>query len=80
MELAAIADRNPEFQIHDYLVLDVLIGHAVRILWLNQHPDHQDQYAEHKAEAWQYFYGRSPFECASYFVKALKFLTEYVAV
>jgi phosphorylase kinase alpha/beta subunit len=75
VELSAIAEKNPDFQIHDYLVLDVLIGHAVRLYWLDEHPEHQYQYADHKAEAWQQFYERSPFDCASYIVKALKFLT-----
>ena len=34
MELAAIAKNNPDLQIREYIVLDVLIGHAVRLNWL----------------------------------------------
>jgi hypothetical protein len=30
MELAAIAQRNPELKVEEYIVLDVLVGHAVR--------------------------------------------------
>ena len=61
-ELGAIAETNPDFQIEDYIVLDVLIGHAVRLFWLHEHPDHQGRYDDHKAEAWQEFYGRSPYD------------------
>jgi phosphorylase kinase alpha/beta subunit len=76
MELAAIAERNPNLQIEEYIVLDVLIGHAVRLAWLDQHPDHSHTYDEHKASAWRSFYESSPYDCASYVVKALKFLTK----
>ncbi|MCM1983122.1 glycoside hydrolase family 15 protein [Lyngbya confervoides] len=75
MELAAIAEGNPDLQIQDFIVLDILIGHAVRLVWLDRHPSHQENYDEHKAEAWQYFYQQSPYDCASYIVKALQFLT-----
>ncbi|MBD2019795.1 glycoside hydrolase family 15 protein [Leptolyngbya sp. FACHB-36] len=76
MELAAIAERNPALQIEEYIVLDVLVGHAVRLAWLDQHPNHRDRYAEHKAAAWRSFYATSPYLCASYVAKALQFLTE----
>jgi phosphorylase kinase alpha/beta subunit len=76
MELAAIAEQNPALQIKDYLVLDVLIGHAVRLAWLDQFPERSDRYDEYKAAAWRSFYGTSPYVCATYIAKALKFLTE----
>ncbi len=76
MELAAIAQRNPELQIEDYIVLDVLIGHAVRLAWLERFPDKADRYDEYKAGAWRAFYNTSPTECASYIVKAFRFLTQ----
>jgi phosphorylase kinase alpha/beta subunit len=76
IELAAIGDRNPDLQIEEYIVLDVLIGHAVRLAWLDQHPAWGDRYAEHKTQAWQAFYDSSPYICASYTARALQFLTE----
>lgn len=76
MELAAIAERNPNLRIEEYIVLDVLIGHAVRLAWLEHHPDHRDRYDEHKGSAWRAFYESSPYDCASYVAKALQFLTE----
>jgi phosphorylase kinase alpha/beta subunit len=76
MELAAIAERNPSLRIEDYIVLDVLIGHAVRIAWLDDNPERGDRYDEHKATAWRSFYGSSPYVCAGAIAKALKFLSE----
>lgn len=77
MELAAIANRNPNLQIEEYIVLDVLIGHAVRLAWLERFPERADRYDEYKAAAWRSFYNTSPRECASYIVKAFRFLTQF---
>jgi phosphorylase kinase alpha/beta subunit len=76
MELAAIAEQNPDLQIQEYIVLDVLIGHAVRLAWLDKHPKEGNRYAEQKALAWRAFYESSPYDCAIYISKALQFLTE----
>lgn len=75
MELAAIADRNPSLQIEEYIVLDVLIGHAVRLAWLERFPERADRYDEFKAGAWRSFYNTSPRECATHIIKAFRFLT-----
>ncbi|MBD2776260.1 glycoside hydrolase family 15 protein [Iningainema tapete] len=77
MELAAIAQSNPNLQVEAYIVLDVLIGHAVRLGWLEAHPERSDHYDEDKAAAWRSFYNSSPKECATYVVKAFRFLTEF---
>ncbi|MGD1910394.1 MAG: glycoside hydrolase family 15 protein [Rivularia sp. (in: cyanobacteria)] len=77
MGLAAIAKNNPELQIREYIVLDVLIGHAVRLNWLNNQPERSHKYDEDKAAAWRYFYNTSPQKCGSYIVKAFRFLTEF---
>ncbi len=77
MELAAIASNNPNLQIEAYIVLDVLIGHAVRLAWLEGNPARGDRYDEDKASAWRSFYNTSPRECASYILKAFRFLTEF---
>ncbi len=77
MELAAIASANPNLQIEEYIVLDVLIGHAVRVAWLERFPERSDRYDEYKASAWRSFYNTSPRECAGYIVKAFRFLTEF---
>jgi phosphorylase kinase alpha/beta subunit len=77
MELAAIAQANPELQVEEYIVLDVLIGHAVRLAWLEKFPERADRYDEYKAAAWRAFYGTSPRDCASSIVKAFRFLTRF---
>lgn len=76
MELAAIAQGNPELRIEDHIVLDVLIGHAVRLAWLEDHPDHHDIYALHKANAWASFYQSPPQRCAEATAKAFQYLIE----
>lgn len=76
MELAAFMERNPHLRIQEYIVLDVLVGHAVRLAWLAQNPTHGDRYDEHKAAAWRSFYGSSPYDCATYIVNALRFLIQ----
>lgn len=76
-ELAAIAEKNPDLQIEEYIVLDVLIGYAVRVGWLEYHPEHKDNYDEHKSQAWDSFYDSSPNDCANYVLKAFRFLTEF---
>ncbi|MBD2084712.1 glycoside hydrolase family 15 protein [Trichocoleus sp. ST-U3] len=77
MELAAIAQANPELQVEEYIVLDVLIGHAVRLAWLDKFPERADRYDEYKAAAWRAFYDTSPRDCASSIVKAFRFLTQF---
>ncbi len=58
----------------DYLVLDVLIGHAVRLAYIANYPEHETDYQNHKSEAWQQFYNLKPQESSSYFIKSFDFL------
>jgi phosphorylase kinase alpha/beta subunit len=76
MELAAIAERNPDLQIEEYIVLDVLIGHAVRLSWLDRNSNLAEHYEEYKGVAWRSFYESSPHDCANSIAKALRFLME----
>jgi phosphorylase kinase alpha/beta subunit len=76
MELAAIAETNQDLQIEEYIVMDVLIGHGVRLAFLEQLPEVSDRYDDYKGEAWRTFYDSSPHRCASYIAKALRFLTQ----
>lgn len=77
MELSAIAQRNPELQIEEYIVLDVLVGHAVRLNWQGKHPERADRYDADKAAAWSAFYNTSPYVCASHILDAFRFLTHF---
>ena len=74
--LCDLVERTPSLMIDDYLVTDVLVGHAVRLAWLETHPDREAAYDEDKAAAWTSFYESSPPTCAAAVVKALRFLTQ----
>jgi phosphorylase kinase alpha/beta subunit len=75
-ELAAIFKGNPDLTFDDHIALDVLVGHAVRLAWVEDCPDREGHYEAQKAAAWSSFYRRSPKECALYISKALQFLVE----
>ena len=75
MTLASLVERMPQLVIDDYLVLDVIIGHAVRLAWINDHPEREATYEEEKSAAWNSFYESSPQACASYVIRAVQFLT-----
>jgi len=64
--------QNPELVVENDIVLDVLIGHAVRIAWTRQHGD--THYNEQRGQAWDAFYHRSPRETEAAFVEALRYL------
>lgn len=76
MELSAIVEANPEFYLEDNIVMDVLIGHAVRLAYLEQFPERGDRYPEFKSQAWNNFYDSPPLRCAQYTADALRYLTE----
>jgi phosphorylase kinase alpha/beta subunit len=75
IELSVIVQNNPDIKFEEYIVLDILIGHAVRLAWLERHPQHLDRYDEYKTLAWKSFYTSSSYECANFVAKALQFLT-----
>ena len=41
---------NPSLKIDEPLVVDTMIGHAVHQAYLEQHPEHEANYAEHKSD------------------------------
>ncbi len=88
MVLAALSERNPDLNVEEYIVLDVLIGHAVRLAWLDlelpkltaipldKTTFSATNYDLYKSAAWSAFYQSSPSICASYIVKSLQFLSQ----
>ncbi|WP_338430746.1 glycoside hydrolase family 15 protein [Synechococcus elongatus] len=76
MSLHSFFEDNPSLRLEDYIVLDVLVGHAVRLAWLADHADRRDRYDEDKAAAWQQFYQRSPEQCRRFVLEAVRFLSE----
>ncbi|MBU1217125.1 glycoside hydrolase family 15 protein [bacterium] len=70
--LAKIFRQTPELKIDNDIILDVLIGYAVRIAW-NSHNESAN-YDEQKAQAWENFYKLSPQETEKNFVDAFVYL------
>jgi len=72
--LIAIMQANPSLRFEDDLVMDVLIGHAVRLAWLKEHPGDAERYGEVRDLAWEAFYRRPPSEVSVFVTHALEFL------
>ena len=73
-ELSEIFQVNPDLYFENYLSLDVLIGHAVRLSWLERSPHRTEAYEQDKAQAWRAFYQSPPQQCARGICRALEFL------
>jgi len=74
LALSDIARANPELKVDEPLVLDVLIGTAVRLGWQQQSGD--GAYNEQVAQAWQAFYASPPHRVANLIMAAVAFLLE----
>ncbi len=72
MALHHLSEENPELHVQDYFVLDVIIGHAVRLAFMKTMP--QSDYEKSKAAAWAAFYERSPSDSSSQIVAAFQYL------
>jgi phosphorylase kinase alpha/beta subunit len=70
--LARLFRENPDLHLEDDLIMDVLIGHAVRISW--EKNSASKNYNEHRSEAWKAFYECSPVETDKAFLEAFMFL------
>ena len=65
----------------DYIALDVVIGHAVRVGWKSRHPEKNTaDYPQHKAAAWAQYYRSSPADCRKWQIEALLELAEQEAL
>lgn len=71
--LARLFRENPDLHLKDDLIMDVLIGHAVRLAWENNTTVTGD-YNEHRSEAWHAFYASAPAEADSAFLESFIYL------
>jgi len=71
--LSKVFKQMPNLQIDNDLVLDVLIGHAVRIGWKQNHP-HDDNYDDARSAAWEEMYTFPPEKTAALFVESFMYL------
>jgi len=69
--LASVFRDNTSLRVDDTLVTDILIGHAVRLCWLQNHPEHEGRYEEFVSLAWQAFYQMPPHAVANGILDAL---------
>ncbi|MEA2047407.1 MAG: glycoside hydrolase family 15 protein [Campylobacterota bacterium] len=69
--LARLFKQNPDLKVDDDLVLDVLIGHAVRVVWEKEHTGNYD---EERGEAWDAFYTLSPAQTDQAFIQSFNYL------
>jgi len=69
--IASIFRENIALRIDDTLLTDIIIGHAVRISWLQDHPENKDNYDECVSSAWQEFYRLPPHKVANGILDAL---------
>lgn len=69
--LSILFKETPELFIHDTLLVDTLITQAVKISWLQNHPDRIDLYEKEHSLSWQSFYLLPPNEVANNIIKSL---------
>ena len=69
--MASIFRDNLSLQIDDTLLTDIIIGHAVKISWLQSHPESKENYEECVSLAWQAFYRLPPHKVANGILDAL---------
>lgn len=76
---ASFGLQNPDLYIDDYIVFDIINGHAVRLAFTATFPELANSYHDHKADAWTHFYQLSPAETSRYIGKSIMFLLKVVA-
>ena len=69
--VASIFRENPSLLIDDTLLTDIIIGHAVKISWLQSHPENEENYEAIVSLAWQDFYHTPPHKVANGILDAL---------
>ena len=74
--MTSIFRANEALFIDDNLLTDIIIGHAVKISWLNEHPEQTEHYETVTALAWQDFYSLPPHKVANAILDALIYLLD----
>lgn len=71
--IAAIFRQSTTLQINDTLITDIIISDAVKINWLDDHPEHRENYEAYAALAWDAFYQSPPQQVANCILDALMY-------
>ena len=72
--LASFFEQNPSLIVEEAIVIDVTIGHAVNLAYIEEFPERQSHYDEHKSHAWERFYQQSPARSTTFIISALNHL------
>lgn len=76
--LSRIFRNNKDLKLDNYVIVDVLIGHAVRLHWLNyvkKDVSTPQNFKQHRADAWSEFYMSAPHQIANSIVDAFDYLS-----
>lgn len=74
--LIDFVELNPDVEFKNHLIIEVILGHAVRLNWLD-HPEHlPEYYDDEKGDAWKQFYLESTEQVAIKIQFAVQFLIE----
>lgn len=72
--LMAFAQANPDIELYDYVIVEVVISHAVRLNWISQYPAQADNYNQFRSQAWQAFYQSSPLQAKAWILESVTYL------
>lgn len=67
---------NPEIKFQNYLIIEVILGHAVRLNWLEKETSDPGLYNQNKGKAWHHFYLETPERVAEMIQQSVNFLIE----
>jgi phosphorylase kinase alpha/beta subunit len=70
--IAAFVEVNPGLKFDDYLVIDAIVDHALRLHWLEHHPDGEQAFNDDNSAAWEAFYRSPPHVVAGALNQALE--------
>ena len=70
----SFAQANPDLDVDDYIIVEVIISHAVRLNWLARYPDETVDYNQYRGQAWQAFYQSSPVQVKARILEAVAYL------
>ena len=77
--LSRIFRANSSLTLNSYVVIDVLIGHAVRLNWQQARAEqHPPEFEQHRAEAWSEFYVAPPHQVATAISHAFEYLLDEI--
>ena len=77
LALSHLLRVNWGMRLGSYLVLDVIIGHAVRLAWQATRPElPASAYNEHVGAAWAAFYGSPPHQVGNHLLAAVRYLLD----